>query len=111
MDFPDFTVYDDPVNTEIFPDGKIFRLSFDSTVRMLKLVCKKYELLEDLRNAFSAPNTSSFFMSQYGYKTEAKLYAVNKFGCFSPGLLFEVLEYIKQNYGNANVVAISNNCK
>lgn len=63
MDFPDFTVYDDPVSTEIFPDGKIFRLSFDSTVRMLKIICKKYELLEDLRNAFSAPNTSSFFMS------------------------------------------------
>ena len=111
MDFPDFTVYDDPVSTEIFPDGKIFRLSFDSTVRMLKVACKKYELLEDLRNAFSAPNTSSFFMSQYGYKTEAKLYAVNKFGCFSPGLLFEVLEYIKQNYGSASVIAISNNCK
>lgn len=111
MDFPDFTKYNDPTNIELFPDGKIFRLSFDSTVRMLKIICKKYDLLEDLRNAFSVPNTSSFFMSQYGYKTASKLYTINKFGCFSPGLFFDVLEYIKQNYGNANVLAMSNNCK
>ena len=60
---PDFSIYDDPACTDIFPVGKIFRLSFDSSVRMLKISCKRYELFEDIRNAFSAPNTSSFFMS------------------------------------------------
>lgn len=106
-----FDIYNDSQNIELFPDGKIFRIQFDSSVRKLKIICKKYELLEELRNAFSAPNTSSFFMSQYGYKTESKLYAINKFGYFGCGLIFEILQYIKENYNSLAVLAISNNCK
>ncbi len=106
-----FDIYNDVQNIELFPDGKIFRIQFDSSVRKLKIICKKYELLEELRNAFSAPNGSSFFMSQYGYKTESKLYAINKFGYFGCGLIFEILQYIKENYNSLAVLAISNNCK
>jgi hypothetical protein len=58
-----FEKYNDEQNIEIFPDGKIFRISYDSSVRKLKIISKKYEWLEDLRNAFSAPNNSAFFMS------------------------------------------------
>lgn len=105
-----FEKYNDEQNIELFPDGKIFRISYDSSVRKLKIISKKYEWLEDLRNAFSAPNNSAFFMSQYGYKTESKVYAINKFGYFSSGLIFEVLEYIKENYGSTSVLAISKNC-
>lgn len=50
-------------------------------------------------------------MSQYGYKTEAKVYAVNKFGYFSPGLVFEILQYIKDNYLSLQVLALSKGCK
>lgn len=111
MNTTSFSEYDDPRNIELFPTGKIFRLSFDSTVRMFKIFCKRYELLEDLRNAFSVPNRSSFFAAQYGYKTDSNLYAINKFGCFSTGLVFEILDYIKQNYGGISVLSMSNNCK
>lgn len=107
----EFDKYSDDSNIELFPDGKIFRLQFDPSVRKMKIICKKYELFEDLRNAFSAPNTSSFFMSQYGYKTESKLYAINKFGYFSAGLVFDILQYIKDNYNSLQVLALSKNCK
>ena len=106
-----FDKYNDENGIELFPDGKIFRLQYDSSVRKMKIICKKHDLFEDLRNAFSAPNNSSFFMSQYGYKTESKLYAINKFGYFSPGLVFEILQYIKQNYGSLSVLALTRNCK
>ena len=105
-----FEKYNDEQNIDIFPDGKIFRISYDSSVRKLKIVCKKYELFEDLRKSFSAPNQASFFMSRYGYKIEDKVYAINKFGYFSSGLVFDVLDYIKQTYGSTSVLAISKNC-
>jgi hypothetical protein len=63
-----------------------------------------------LRNAFSVDNSAAFFVSRYGYKTELKKYAINKFGYFSSGLLFEILEWIKDNFGSLAVVAISKNC-
>jgi len=106
-----FEKYADEKNIELFPNGKLFRLSFDSSVRKFRITSKKHESLQDLRNAFSAPNTSSFFMQQYGYKTESKLYAINKFGYFSQGLIFEILQWIKQNYIDLSVLAMSNNCK
>lgn len=70
-----FSKYTDVVDQiELFPEGKIFRIMFDDTVRKIKIICRRYDLLEELRNAFSAPNPSSFFMKQYGYKTETKIY-------------------------------------
>lgn len=63
-----------------------------------------------MRNEFSAPNESSFFVSQYGYKTDANVYAINKFGYFGPGLVFDVLDSIKRSYGSMSVVAISKAC-
>lgn len=107
-----FSEYTDTIDQiELFPDGKIFRILFDDTVRKIKIICRRYDMLEELRNAFSAPNPSSFFMKQYGYKTEAKIYQINKFGYFSPGLLFEVLSWIKQNYSDISCIAMSNNFK
>lgn len=106
-----FEIYNDPINIELFPEGKIFRLQFDSSVRKMKIICKRYDFFEDLRNAFSAPNNSSFFMSQYGYKTESKVYAINKFGYFSPGLVFDILQYIKENYSTLSVLTLSKNCR
>lgn len=39
------------------------------------------------------------------------MYAVNKFGYFSPGLVFEILQYIKDNYLSLQVLAVSKGCK
>jgi hypothetical protein len=58
-----FEKYNDEKNTELFPNGKIFRIMFDSSVMKLKIISKKFEYLEELRDAFSSPNNSSFFMS------------------------------------------------
>lgn len=107
-----FSKYIDTLDQiEIFPNGTIFRIIFDNTVRKLKIICKHYDHFEELREAFSAPNPSSFFMKQYGYKTETKIYQINKFGYFSPGLLFEILLWIKQNYEDLTCIAMSNNLK
>lgn len=107
----EFSEYDDDLTKiDIFPNGKLFRLSFDSSVRKLKLICKRYDYLEDIRKSFSVDNSAAFFVSRYGYKVEAKKYAINKFGYFASGLVFEVLEWIKENFGDLSVLAISKNC-
>lgn len=67
--------------------------------------------LEDLREAFSVKNDAAFFSERYGYKAEEKLYAINKFGFFAPGMLFEVLSWIKTQYGGLSCVAMSSRCK
>lgn len=96
---------------EAFPDKKIFRVSYDSAVNMMRILCKRSDLLEEIQNAFSVDNPQAFFSQQYGYKGQPKLLAVNKFGYFLPGLLFEVLEWIKLHYGDLQLVAISEKCK
>jgi hypothetical protein len=50
-------------------------------------------------------------VSRYGYKAEEKLYAINKFGYFLPGLIFEILKWIKTNFGDLSCVALSDVCK
>ena len=107
----DLSIYNDSKDIEIFPNGKIFRICYDSSQRKLRIISSKYNLFEDLRNTFSIFNNSSFFVAQYGYRTAPRLYAINKFGYFSDGLLFEILNYIKTNYGSTSVLAISENCK
>ena len=102
--------YEDPKNIELFPEGKMFRLQFDPVVNKLKLSVKNYKYLEDLRESFSVPNPSSFFISRYGYRTDPKLYVINKFGYFNNGLIFEIFKWIKDNFGSLNCLAISKNC-
>lgn len=102
---------DDLAKIELLPAGKIFRIIFDSCVRKFKLIAKRYEMLEEIRNAFSANNPSAFIVKQYGYRAEARLYAINKFGYFSPGLLFNVLSWIKESYGDLSCLVMSTSCK
>lgn len=94
-----------------FPDGKLFKIVFDCCVRKLKILCRSLNVFEELQNAFSAPNPTQFFMKQYGYRVEAKIYAINKFGYFAPGLLFEILKWIKDSYGDLSAVIMSPRCK
>ena len=103
--FEEYT--DDISKIEIFPEGKIFRLSFDANVREFRLFCKHYEMLEELREAYSAPNKAQFFVKQYGYRAESKVYVINKFGYFMPGLIFEILSWIKNNFGDLSVLVVS----
>lgn len=102
---------DDLQHIEVYPKGKLFRLTFDSKVHEFRLLCSNYNILEEIRDAFSAQNKAMFFIKQYGYKAESKVYIINKFGYFMPGLLFEILAWIKENFSDLSCLAISNNCK
>ena len=101
---------DDLCYAAVFPEGKLFRITFDPLVRKLKLLSKNYDVLEQIRHDFSVENPTSFFVSRYGYKTEDRLYQINKFGYFAPGLVFEVMEWILTNFGSLDCLAISKNC-
>ena len=93
------------------PDGKVFRLVFDSTTRNFRLICRDNSALDEIRKAFSVKNDAAFFAERYGYKSDEFLYAINRFGFFAPGLLFDVLQWIKDAYGSAKPIAMSQNCK
>ena len=93
------------------PQGKLFRITYDSTTRCLRLICKHQEIFNELRKAFSVKNDAAFFSERYGYKAAEFLFAINKFGFFSPGLLFEILSWIKLHYGDLSKLAMSANCK
>ena len=96
---------------EAVPDGKVFRISYDNTINNLRIIYRDITAFDELRDAFSVKNDSAFFLERYGYKAEQKLYAINKFGFFSPGLIFEILQWIKTMYGGLHCIAISDNCK
>lgn len=102
---------DDLTAIEIYPQGKIFRISYDSTVREFRLFCKDYSLLTELREAFSSSNSSAFFAKQYGYHVADKIYEINKFGYFAPGFLFQILNWIKQNFQDMSCIVMSDGCK
>ena len=95
---------------ELFPNGKIFRISYDCTIHKFKLFAARYDDFDEIRNAFSVDNPTAFFVHQYGYRAENKLYAINKFGYFSCGLIWEVFQQIKTTYGSLSVIALSKNC-
>lgn len=95
----------------VYPDDKLFRLTFDSSVGKLRILSKRNDVFEELRANFSADNPATFFVKQYGYRAEPKIYAINKFGYFGNGLVWEIFKYIKEQYGDLSVVAISKNCK
>lgn len=105
--------YSDSFQTqlEVFPENKIFRICFDPVVKALRILCKRQDLFEELQDAFSTDNPQAFFSQQYGYRGQTKLFAINKFGYFSPGLIFDVLNWIKLYYGDLQLVAISVKCQ
>ena len=43
--FEEYT--DDLQAIKCFPDGKVFRIIFDACVRKFKLLCKRYDMLEE----------------------------------------------------------------
>lgn len=92
---------------EAVPDGKVFRLSFDPTTKNFRLICRDNYAFDEVRKAFRVKNDAAFFSERYGYKQDEFLYAINKFGFFAPGMLFDVLSWIKLSYGSAKPVAIS----
>ena len=96
---------------EALPNGKAFRITYDPVTRQLKMIAKSSSILEEIRNAFSADNPNAFIAKQYGYSVEKKVYQINKFGYFAPGLLFEVLKWIQMHYGDLSFLAISQKCK
>ena len=105
--------YSDSFQTqlEVFPDNKIFRICFDPVVNALRLLVKRQDLFEEIQEAFSVDNPQAFFSQQYGFRGQSKLLAINKFGYFAPGLVFDVLEWIKMHYGDLKLVAISSKCQ
>ena len=102
---------DNLLNEDLFPSGKIFRIIFDNVTNKFRILAKSHNDLDKIVESFSTINSSSFFSKQYGFSTENKNYSINKFGYFSIGLIFEVFNYIKREYGTLNVVAISKNVK
>lgn len=101
---------DDFKKIETFPSGKLFRLTYDPDGDMLRILAKNQTILDELVEAFTVDNPSSFYSRQYGYAGESKLYNINQFGYFLPGLLFDVLEWIKTQYGSLQYLAVSKQC-
>ena len=102
---------DDFLDEDIFPEGKMFRIVFDNTQFMWKLMAKDPTELERLSETFSDKNPSAFYAKAYGYNAPQKRYAVNKFGFFNIGMIFEVLKYIKTNFGSFDCLAMSDRAK
>ena len=93
------------------PQGKVFRISFDSTTKSFRLISRDREAFEEIREAFSVKNNAAFFSERYGYKAQERIYCINQFGFFSTGLIFEVLSWINTQYGDLSRVALSQNCR
>lgn len=105
--------YKDTFNNiyEAVPQGKVFRIFYDDITNNLRIVSRDSDAFIEIQEAFSVKNNAAFFAERYGYKAEKRLYAINKFGFFSPGLIFEILQWIKIHYRDLSVVAMSQNCK
>lgn len=95
----------------MFPDRKLFRLVYDNVVDSLRIICRRKDYFDELRQAFSVSNPGAFFSQQYGYKGQERLWNINQFGYFHSGLVFDVLNWIKTAYGDLSSVAISRQCK
>ena len=101
---------DDVASMDAFPQGKTFRLAYDHVVNQMRIIARTRDQLEELRKAFSVENKSAFFSRQYGYRGEERLYNVNQFGYFHPGLTQKVLGWIRTQYGSLDCVAVSKRC-
>lgn len=99
--------YEDPADTEIFPPGKIFRISYSICVGKARIRCLNERDLEDLRRCYSEENKNAFFLKLHGYAVSGRNYMVNQFGYFPIGFTLEILRYIKLRYGSLSQVAFS----
>lgn len=102
-----YVCYEDPEDTEVFPNGKIFRISYSVCVGKARIRCLNERDLEELRKCYSEENKSAFFLRLHGYAVEGRRYIVNQFGYFPIGFTLEILRYIKLRYGSLSQVAFS----
>jgi DNA or RNA helicases of superfamily II len=102
--------YDDRDCECIFPEGKLFRITYNSKLDRFKITTPDTFTFECLREAFSFENSSAFFVRMHGYNVEGKNYLVNSFGYFKTGLIFKILAHIRDNYGDLGCVAMSKKC-
>ena len=103
--------YEDPSGTEVFPQGKLFRISYDAKTNKFQLKCFNRKDLEDIIAVYSDTNPNSFYMKQYGYSVPDRISIINTFGFFPVGFVFEIMKYIKLRYGTLNILAISANLR
>lgn len=96
---------------EQLPGKKLFRITYDASVNQFRLITKQYGMLDEIRRFFSTENPGAFFSRQYGYKVEPRIYNINQFGYFAIGLVYEVIKWIKANYGNIECIAMSPQCQ
>lgn len=108
---PENHKYQDEYGTEMFPYGKLFRISYDSTTDMMVLKCFNQNDLEKIIEVYSDNNPAYFYMKQYGYTVDKKISPINNFGYFQCGFIFEILKYVKLTYGTIDVIALSNGVK
>lgn len=100
--------YSELERPDYIPDGKVFRILFDPSMNMMRILCREPKLLECMRDAFSDDNASYFYVSLHGYDIDKKVYLINQFGYFKPGLFFDVAAYIKNHFGNMDCLYMSN---
>jgi superfamily II DNA or RNA helicase len=103
--------YTDIEKPDFVPTGCIFRILFDANMNMMRIVCKEQMLMDCIRDAFSAENESYFYVSMHGYDIDRKIYNINQFGYFKPGLFFDILSYISVHFKNPNVLYMSEQCR
>lgn len=103
--------YSDVSSGDSIPDGKSFRILFDPNLNMMRVICAEPKIFEFMRDAFSSQNDAAFYMSMHGYSIDQKVYLINPFGYFKPGMLFEILEYIRNHFGNLSCVYMSEQCR
>lgn len=99
------------LNEEVFPSGKTMRISLDTIQMKWKIVSSDRNEFEKMVDSFSVDNPTAFYSKIHGYNAPSRLYAVNQFGFFNLGMIFEVLKYIKTNFGSFETLAMSNNAK
>ena len=107
----DLSRYEDLLETETFPPGKLFRISYSSSVGKLRILSLNQGDMENLVKAFSDRNPAAFFVGQYGYSAPPTISPINNFGYFPPGLVFEILRWIRLRFGSLSVVAVSDECR
>lgn len=78
---------------------------------MMRVLCSDRRVFECLRDAFSDDNDAAFYVAMHGFSIDEKVYLVNQFGYFRPGLLFEILSYIRTNFGDLSCVHMSEQCR
>ena len=60
------------INIDLFPEGKRFRFTYDSTVDNIKVICKYYDDFESLVKTYSDVNPTAFFSRRNSRKNSSK---------------------------------------